>query len=56
MAELTLPANSKIKRNGKINKAAASATRVKNFKIYRYDPDSGENPRYDNFEVDLDRA
>ncbi len=54
MAELTLPANSKIKRTGKINKAAASATRVKNFKIYRYDPDSGENPRYDNFEVDLD--
>ena len=54
MAELTLPANSKIKRNGRVNKAAEGATRVKNFKVYRYDPDSGENPRYDDFEVDLD--
>ena len=30
----------------------ASASRT--FKIYRYDPDSGENPRYDTFEIDLD--
>jgi len=28
--------------------------RVKSFEIYRYDPDSGENPRLDTFEVDLD--
>ena len=27
---------------------------VKKFKIYRFDPDSGENPRYDTFEIDLD--
>jgi succinate dehydrogenase / fumarate reductase iron-sulfur subunit len=29
---------------------------VKSFKIYRYDPDSGENPRYDTFELNLDNT
>ena len=53
MAEFTLPANSKIK-NGKTYKAPDGATNIKKFKIYRYDPDSGENPRTDTYEVDLD--
>ena len=39
---------------GKTWPAPAGATRVKTFEIYRYDPDSGENPRLDTFEVDLD--
>ena len=34
--------------------APAGATRVKAFKVYRYDPDSAANPRLDTFEVDLD--
>jgi hypothetical protein len=34
--------------------APAGATRVKAFKIYRYDPDLEANPRLDTFEVDLD--
>jgi succinate dehydrogenase / fumarate reductase, iron-sulfur subunit len=34
--------------------APAGATRVKTFEIYRYDPDTGRNPRLDSFEVDLD--
>jgi|ERR1022692_370945 succinate dehydrogenase / fumarate reductase iron-sulfur subunit len=34
--------------------APAGATRVKTFEIYRYDPDSGANPRLDSYEVDLD--
>jgi succinate dehydrogenase / fumarate reductase iron-sulfur subunit len=54
MAEFTLPKNSKIRGKGREHKAAPDASRVKKFKIYRYDPDSGENPRYDIFEVDLD--
>jgi len=54
MAEFTLPKNSKIRGKGREHKAAPDASRVKRFKIYRYDPDSGENPRYDIFEVDLD--
>ena len=34
--------------------APADAKRVKAFEIYRYDPDSGGNPRLDTFEVDVD--
>ncbi|MEA3043966.1 MAG: succinate dehydrogenase / fumarate reductase, iron-sulfur subunit [Sphingomonadales bacterium] len=53
MAEFTLPKNSRI-RKGKTHAAPAGAARTRSFRIYRYDPDSGENPRYDTFEVDLD--
>lgn len=53
MAEFKLPANS-IVRNGKTYKAAAGATNIKLFKVYRYDPSSGENPSLDTYEVDLD--
>jgi succinate dehydrogenase / fumarate reductase, iron-sulfur subunit len=52
MATFTLPANSKIRKQGKVHKAEGAA-RVKKFTVYRYDPDSGENPRYDTFEIDL---
>jgi len=55
MVEFTLPTNSKVVR-GKTHKAAAGAKRIKRFKIYRYDPDSGENPRLDTYEVDVDRC
>ncbi len=55
MAEFTLPANSKV-GTGKTVKADAGATNVRSFSVYRYDPDSGENPRLDTFEVDLDRC
>jgi len=54
MAEFRLPKNSRITGKGKSHKAAAGAKRAKSFKIYRYDPDKSENPRYDIFEVDLD--
>jgi succinate dehydrogenase / fumarate reductase, iron-sulfur subunit len=39
---------------GKTWPAPARATRVQTFEIYRYDPDSGDNPRLDTFQVDLD--
>ena len=32
----------------------SGATRVKSFEVYRYNPDSGANPRLDTFHVDLD--
>ncbi len=41
---------------GAEHKAPKDATRVKRFKVYRYDPDSGENPHYDHFEIDLDNC
>jgi succinate dehydrogenase / fumarate reductase iron-sulfur subunit len=53
MATFTLPANSKIRKDGKAHSAKTSG-RVRKFRIYRYDPDSGQNPRYDTYEIDLD--
>ncbi len=53
MVEFALPANSRV-MNGKTYKAPAGAKKVKAFKIYRYDPDSGDNPRWDTFEIDLE--
>ena len=52
MAEFTLPKNSKIKK-GKAHAADGGKT-PKSFRIYRYDPESGANPRYDSFTIDLD--
>ena len=53
MAEFKLPANSVVKP-GKTFTAPAGATNVKRFLVYRYDPESGENPRVDTFEIDLE--
>ena len=53
MATFTLPKNSKISE-GKTYRAPAGAKNVKTFKVYRWDPDSGENPRLDTFEIDMD--
>ena len=55
MAEFTLPANSKV-GTGKTYPAAAGAKRVKNFKIYRWNPEDGQNPRLDTYQVDLDQC
>lgn len=35
---------------GKTWPAPAGAVRVKSFEIYRYDPDTGENPRLDTWD------
>jgi succinate dehydrogenase / fumarate reductase iron-sulfur subunit len=56
MAEFTLPKNSKISGKGREHKDPAGSGRMKRFKVYRYDPDSGENPRYDTFELNLDET
>ena len=53
MAEFTLPANSKV-RPGTTHPAPAGAKTVKRFKIYRWDPDAGENPRLDAIDIDVD--
>jgi succinate dehydrogenase / fumarate reductase, iron-sulfur subunit len=52
MAEFTLPANSKV-REGKRHAGKAGAKAPKGFKIYRWNPDDGENPRVDSYEIDL---
>src|SRR3546814_1680244 len=53
MVEFTRPANSKVKI-GDTYKAPSGATRIKTFKIYRWDPDKGGNPRLDTYEIDMD--
>ncbi len=53
MAEFTLPTKSRVVP-GKVFKLAKPAKRMRTFKIYRYDPDTGDNPRSDSYEVDLD--
>lgn len=56
MAEFTLPKNSKIKAGKKVDAAGNGAARTKTFKIYRYDPETGENPSLDEFTIDLDNC
>ena len=55
MAQFRLPANSRI-TDGRTHPAPENATRTRRFLVYRYDPDSGDNPRMDSYEVDLDRC
>ncbi|MCW8308470.1 succinate dehydrogenase iron-sulfur subunit [Acidiphilium sp. PA] len=55
MAELTLPKNSRVTA-GTTHKAAPGATRVKNFQVYRWNPDDGGNPHTDTYEIDLDQC
>ena len=55
MVELRLPPNSRIdKKSGKSYKADKNAKQTKTFNIYRFDPEDGNNPRVDSFEVDLE--
>src|SRR6185369_1256580 len=54
MAEFTLPKNSKIVRGREWK--PEEGKRLKTFKIYRYDPDSGANPRFDRYTIDLDKC
>ncbi len=53
MAEFRLPKNSRIMK-GKSFPAPEGATRTRTFKVYRWNPDDGENPRVDSYVVDLD--
>ena len=53
MAEFTLPKNSKISRKGRTYKPEAGK-RTKSFRVYRYDPETSANPRYDSYTIDLD--
>ncbi|MGH8273531.1 MAG: succinate dehydrogenase iron-sulfur subunit [Gammaproteobacteria bacterium] len=55
MAQIRLPKNSRIKK-GKVFRAPEGVKNVKRYRIYRYDPDSGENPRMDTYEVDRDKC
>ena len=53
MVEFALPKNSTLQK-GKEFPVPENATRLKRFEVYRWNPDTGENPRIDIFHIDLD--
>ena len=53
MAEFTLPKNSTLIK-GNTYKASEAATNVRRFEVYRWDPETQENPRIDIYELDMD--
>lgn len=53
MVEFTLPRNSRVKV-GKSWPAPDTNGRIRKLKIYRWDPDSGGNPRIDTYKLDVD--
>lgn len=52
MVEFTLPKNSKVVK-GKHHSNAGNTGRVKAFEVYRWDPDTEDNPRLDTYQLDL---
>lgn len=54
MAEFTLPPHSVVKKGHIVNKTEGK--NVRQFMIYRWDPETGANPRVDTYEVDLDKC
>ncbi len=55
MAEFTLPKNSVI-QPGKEYPAPEGATNLKRVEVYRWEPDTGENPKVDIYNIDLDKC
>src|ERR1700729_1393363 len=55
MVEFALPKNSKITK-GKHHPAPEGAKKVKTFKVYRYDPEVDQNPRWDTYDVAVDQC
>jgi succinate dehydrogenase / fumarate reductase, iron-sulfur subunit len=53
MAEFTLPKNSRI-TEGKVWPRPANTNNLKEFRVYRWNPDDGQNPRIDTYFVDRD--
>ncbi len=53
MAEFSLPKNSRVTK-GKHCPAPDGATNIRTFRVYRFDPDDGQNPRTDTYDVDMD--
>lgn len=52
MVAFTLPRNSRITR-GRTFKAPAGVAEVRAFEIYRWNPDDGQTPRIDVYDIDL---
>ena len=53
MVQFNLPQNSKIEI-GKHYQDKTNSKNIKKVNVYRWDPSTGQNPRVDTFEVDMD--
>jgi succinate dehydrogenase / fumarate reductase, iron-sulfur subunit len=53
MVEFTLPKNSKVTQ-GKVWPAPLDARELREYHIYRWDPEDGRNPRLDTYQIDLE--
>jgi succinate dehydrogenase / fumarate reductase iron-sulfur subunit len=54
MVELTLPKNSKVVPGKTWPKPASASARFTEFRVYRWNPEEGGNPRVDTYSVDRD--
>ena len=55
MVQINLPQNSKVKK-GKYYQDKTGSKNVRRVNVYRWDPSTGENPRIDTYEVDMDNC
>jgi len=55
MAKFTLPKKSKVTKGEKFD-AANGGDNVKNFSVYRWNPDEDDNPRMDEYNINLDEC
>ncbi len=55
MVEFTLPKNS-VPQQGNKYPAPEGSTNVRRIEVYRWNPDDGENPTIDVYEIDLDKC
>jgi succinate dehydrogenase / fumarate reductase, iron-sulfur subunit len=53
MAEFTLPKNSRV-TEGKVWPRPANTNNLKEYRVYRWNPEDGQNPRVDTYFVDRD--
>src|SRR5689334_6240221 len=56
MVQFTLPQNSKITKGNIIDAAGPDAKKTRVFRVYRWDPDKKENPRIDEYKIDLSKC
>ena len=55
MVQINLPKNSEVKK-GVYYKDKTGSRNIRKVNVYRWDPSSGENPRLDSYEVDMDNC
>lgn len=53
MAEFRLPKNSRVE-TGKTYEISGNPKKLKDFKVYRWDPDTPDNPRLDTYQINLE--